>query len=406
MIASRICTHRHEISLVYFHIPATANVSIHMLCIFGSFFLCHNKLMRMLHGNTTQPDLSFAFANVDGVVGRDRSHAILDLDCDIIALTETHLTQEHQKILQHSFPGYQPFWGAPVSGKKGGVGFLVRTGSTWHAKLISISASSPCYKYFQEGRLVVLSLQIGNGSRQILIYNAYGYSGARWNHGLKSQTHAIVESALQDSISRGLPALFGGDLNLQLDESSVLQRMTQFDWFHLPSLCNSATTSTCFKGKGSAIDHIFCNSLAFHAFTSFSIGSCISDHASLQCTFSLQVISQTVHRNRTMTSLPPKFQFPIPLSSPVLQLGKNFSAFLQKGDIASAYKLWCNYAEAHLKTLWTHVDENAKFTEGRGSVRVDAHAMWPVSHFDSAATLHARRLWKLICRMDEITKRP
>ena len=52
------------------------------------------------------------------------------------------------------------------------------------------------------------------------------------------------------------------------------------------------------------------------------------------------------------------------------------------------------------------MDENAKFTEGRGSVRVDAHAMWPVSHFDSAATLHARRLWKLICRMDEITKRP
>ena len=218
-------------------------------------------------------------------------------------------------------------------------------------------SKSPCYKYFQEGRLVVLSLQIGDGSRQILIYNAYGYSGARWNHGLKSQTHALIESALQDSISPGLPALFGGDLNLQLDESSVLQRMTQFDWFHLPSLCNSATTSTCFKGKGSAIDHIFCNSLAFNAFTSFSIGSCISDHASLQCTFSLQVISQTVHRNRTMTFLTTKFQFPTPLSSPVLQLGKNFSAFLQKGDIASAYKLWCNYAEAHLNTLWTHVDE-------------------------------------------------
>ena len=46
------------------------------------------------------------------------------------------------------------------------------------------------------------------------------------------------------------------------------------------------------------------------------------------------------------------------------------------------------------------------FTSGRGSVRVDSQTLWPKSTLDSASTLQSRRIWKLMCRMKEVQKKP
>ena len=102
----------------------------------------------------------------------------------------------------------------------------------------------------------------------------------------------------------------------------------------------------------------------------------------------------------------PGFEFPLPLESPVCQLAPTFEVLLRKGEVTEAYKMWCRYAESRLSVLWTQIDSDMHFTKGRGSVRVDSHALWPTAHRDSAATLYAKRLWKLISQMDEVEKRP
>ena len=87
-------------------------------------------------------------------------------------------------------------------------------------------------------------------------------------------------------------------------------------------------------------------------------------------------------------------------------MDERFQRSLQRGDVTDCYKIWCQYAEMHLKHLWQQMDVSEHFTSGRGVVRVDSHALWPSSKRDSAASLIARRLWKLICRMKEMQKKP
>ena len=118
------------------------------------------------------------------------------------------------------------------------------------------------------------------GQSSILVYNAYGYSGARWNAALKKLTHNLIEAALTDGASRGLPAIFGGDLNLQIEAPMVLQRMSQHDWCHIPRICGMPDEPTCFKVPGSAIDHVFFNAWDLSAFQYFNFGNQISDHLS------------------------------------------------------------------------------------------------------------------------------
>ena len=345
-------------------------IACRVIRVFGAFFLHINKLMRIWNGNTTTSTLGISFVNADGVMGRHRPHELEQLASDIVAISETHLDAQQQKLLKHLFPGFDGCWGASVTGKKGAIGFLVKSGSCWHAKLLEFSSTSPCAIFFRDGRLAVLSLHPGNGNRQFLIYNAYGYSGARWNAALKKYTHNLIEAALTDAASRGLPAIFGGDWNLQMEESMVLQRMSQHDWYHIPSICGMSDEPTCYKGPGSAIDHVFFNALAMSAFQYFSFGYQVSDHRSLTCTIGLGVISQTALRNRSLQTLPAGFIFPDVLSQPVCDLDPRFQRSLQKGDVADCYKIWCQYAEKHLKHLWQRIDASAHFTPGRGAVRL------------------------------------
>ena len=125
----------------------------------------------------------------------------------------------------------------------------------------------------------------------------------------------------------------------------------------------------------------------------------------MTCTIGLGVISQTVLRNRSLQTLPAGFIFPDVLSQSVCELDPRFQDSLKKGDVADCYKLWCQYAEKHLKRLWQQTDASAPVTSGRGAVRFDSHAFWPTSKRDSAASFLVRRIWKLICRMKEVQKK-
>ena len=176
---------------------------------------------------------SIAFVNPDGISGKTRKPAIGALNCDIIALSETHLSKELMKSAEGGFPGYNPFWGIPVKGKNGGVGFLVKTNAFWHVAPISWPADSPCHSFVQAGRLHALSIFTGLGHSQFNIYVVYGISGARWNTELKDNTHKLIEAVCADIASKGLPAVMGGDFNLEIADSPLLERLPQIGFTNL-----------------------------------------------------------------------------------------------------------------------------------------------------------------------------
>ena len=360
--------------------------------------------MRSTHGNTSR-QLRFTFLNPDGVSGRTCAAALTSLSSDIVCLSETHLTSELQTLAQKSFTGYQAYWGAPAHGK-GGVGVLVKKGSVWHARPLSWNSSSACFQHYEVGRLHGITLHVGNGKQQILCYVMYGQSGARWNGTMRAQTHQMIEHVLADATGRGLPCILGGDINLQVSDSHVLQRMQQMGWRSLASAFGKDQQPTSLKGSGSVIDHVYANNFAFSFCKSFDIGDRqgLADHAPLHADFLLGPVAQIL-RNRDYGKLP---EFPkefIP-NRPVVAMDPRFGTAIHEQHVGLALRLWNNYAEQHLKDLVSQFDNSISFKQGRGVVRLDSTHQLPHIRGDRVAPLLIRRLWKNVCRMSEVVSRP
>ena len=115
------CRHKQPRLLCFKHM-SLAPVCRPGQSFFGAFLCGHNRLMHTLNGNTGGCT-RFAFLNSDGIMGKDRASSIGEIDADVIALSETHLSDNLMKLAHGRFPGYSSFWGSPVKGKSGGVGF-------------------------------------------------------------------------------------------------------------------------------------------------------------------------------------------------------------------------------------------------------------------------------------------
>ena len=369
-------------------------------CMMGAFSLDVNIYMRMVNGNTRL--LRLCYLNPDGVMGKTRGPAISALPADVIAISETHLTADLLKLVDGSFPRFRSLWG-PAS--QAGVGFLVRDAAVWAVRPIQWPANSPCHRHFTAGRLHGISLYLGNGKKQLLCYVIYGYSGARWSSHLKKRTHNIMEAVLSDAASRGLPAIFGGDLNLGVSDSDLLQRLPQLGWSRLADAVGLGQAPTCFKGGGSVIDHIYCNQLAMASFISFYHGdrTHFADHNPLFGHFNVGVASQVVYRNRSYGAHPVDGAY-VPLSGRVVSIHHMFDLCLQRGDVDSALRYWNQYAEKHFASIVAVVNDNGSFQRGRGTVRVDPQPLWPPSRCGDVASLAICRLWKQCCRMVQLQK--
>ena len=300
------------------------------------------------------------YLNCDDISGKSRRSAIGALDCDVFALTETHLSTNSMTIARGWFPDYEAYWGAPVDGKKGGVGFLVKAKTAWHVSPIKWPENSSCAAHYRAGRLHGVRLFLGSGSAQILITALYGISGSRWASDLKAKTHKLIEDVCADISAKGLPVLFGGDLNLQVNESPLLERLPQLGFTNLGVVTNNADKHTCFHGKqGSTIDHAFANSLMMATFSDFRVGS-VADHAHLFCEFHDTCHQQMVLRDRHYGETPigvlSKFvpAFDISLSS-------RFFTCLGDSDLDSAFRLWSQFAQKHLQSIWMAIDSQAQF---------------------------------------------
>ena len=379
----------------------------------GAFAASVNVYMRITNGNTvarksSKKLLQLGFINSDGVIDKTRYPAFQALQCDILAICETHLTAELQHAVRHSFSGYDAFWGAPATGKAG-VGFLVKHGAVWHAESMTWNSSSTCFPFYQKGRLHGLTIWVGDGRFRMNLYILYGHSGARWNDGLRQQTHSLIQSVLDDSAEKGLPALFGGDINLSICDSDLLQRLPQLEWTSLADMVQLTEAHTCFKGKGSTIDFLFANTLALMAFQTFHIGDRqgLADHAPLLCQLDLGIVKQLVVRNRHYGTISADFDFTAlqALQHAVCTLDPYFYTAIDTQDVDTAFKYWNTFAEKHLQALWTQCS-STEFRQGRGSVRLTSSHVWPQVRRAGPASLQVRRLWKHNCKMVAIQKQP
>lgn len=172
------------------------SVVAHCVRFFGSYLSNRNQLMRILNGNH-KPFRKLL--NPDGVMGKNRATALGSLDCDIIALTETHLSNDSMKLARDRFTGYNSFWGAPVEGKNAGVRFLTRSKSFWHVIPVTWPNSSLCSRHFQSGRSRAVSVFLGKGSSQFLIYCVYGIAGSRHRQNTKKRLMSSCKMFVQIS---------------------------------------------------------------------------------------------------------------------------------------------------------------------------------------------------------------
>ena len=84
---------------VVFVLQFKASMSV---CSFSGFCFCFCNINRYMCA--TRQHSSVTYFNLDGVSGRTRSVGLTSLVFDVIALSETHLTQEMQSV-EHSFTG-------------------------------------------------------------------------------------------------------------------------------------------------------------------------------------------------------------------------------------------------------------------------------------------------------------
>ena len=258
------------------------------------------------------------------------------------------MTTDTMRVVGGSFPQFSCYWGAPATAKCG-VGFLVRKSSVWTASPLTWSINSPCHRHHQTGRLHAISLHIGNGHRELLLYVIYGISGSRWNAHLRRQTHGIIESALADAASRGLPAMIGGDFNLTEADSDLLQRLPLLGWTSLSAHVGMQDIPTCFKNGSSHLDFEYVNNLVLPLFDTYCHGSRagLADHVPLLFQTGWGISAQHVLRSRDYGDIPLDHGNVL-ISRRHAVLSSSFSVALQGGDVDYALRLWNVYAESFL----------------------------------------------------------
>ena len=249
-----------------------------------------------------------------------------------------------------SFPQFSCYWGAPATAKCG-VGFLIRKSSVWTASPLTWSINSPCHRHPQTGRL-----------------------------------HAF---------------------NLTEADSDLLQRLPLLGWTSLSAHVGMQDIPTCFKNDSNHIDFVYVNNLVLPLFDTYWHGSRagLADHVPLLFQTGWGISAQHVLRSRDYGDIPLDHGNVL-ISRRHAVLSSSFSVALQGGDVDYALRLWNVYAESFLHDIYFQLDSSSVLKRGRGSVRLDNYELWPQTRGGGIAPLYARQLWKHICCMVEIEKRP
>ena len=187
---------------------------------------------------------------------------------------------------------------------------LIRKSAAWASRLITWESSHPCHFAYIDNRLICVQVWAGKGDLPIFFYIAYAPSGARWDADKRAYAHRMLRVIEHDIAERGdIAAFLVGDLNLQVEESAVLQRWQQHGpFFDSASIANpsSAVASTCHQGKGSRVDFVFSSAAMYDASVTYQVHKlgCFPTHSLVELSFYLPEASRTRRTQRTACSLP------------------------------------------------------------------------------------------------------
>ena len=145
----------------------------------------------------------------------------------------------------------------------------------WAAQKLSWDSTHPCYRFYQEGRLVACQLWMGRGGVTTTVYSIYGKTGARWERPKKQYFHELLQAIERDRVERGPgPSILMGDFNLELSDSHCIRKYLSIQfWLDVRTRANSSIQArpTCHKGKGSQIDHIFVTQALYDQSSNFDV---------------------------------------------------------------------------------------------------------------------------------------
>lgn len=132
-----------------------------------------------------------------------------------------------------------------------------------------------------------------------MIYVLYGQAGARWEQAKKDELENMLADVSKDIQTRGsVPACIVGDLNVQVQESRLLQKLLDskilFDAQQLGTSTEQAKP-TSHKGSGSRIDFVLANHFAAGLLKSYNVGPGIlpQDHSEVRVKMDLSIGHQT-----------------------------------------------------------------------------------------------------------------
>ena len=182
----------------------------------------HWKRDQILRSGDVHPNpgpTSLALINVTAL--RAHHHEVLDLQEDIVALAETRLTQGAQNAMAFMArqKGWQPFWGAPLLSKTGGIwgaapgGAALLVREKWPAKQAQRDPGCTLSEeLWNSGRWLHVIVTPADGKRPLNVIVVYGILG---DHKLNGK---LWEAVLTQVAKLGnSPFLIATDANVQLD---------------------------------------------------------------------------------------------------------------------------------------------------------------------------------------------
>ena len=317
---------------------------------------------------------------------------VADFECDVIALQETRLTIDGQKIVNEELVkrGWTPVWGKPqpirkgtykslTDAKQGGVGILIRKGHD--------GGPSPRTDIGEElketGRWMSSVVKAHKSGTLLHVISLYGFPGATEGGEAAFQNEEFLRKVFDEASTLGdVPVLVCGDFNCTLESSTVLSEMTVSgkwcDAAQLYGMMNdSSIDATYFAfGGSSRIDMIFLNSAACRVFSECRVVPIpeegIKRHKPVEAKLGLNPRREFADIIPSIRALPKGVRCMDSGTSDELQKAvldqhlDDFNEAATRGDTEAMWDLWCRIAERFLVARAAYECEDERiFGDGR-----------------------------------------
>ena len=247
-----------------------------------------------------------------------------------------------------------------------------------------------------------------------MIYVLYGQAGARWEQAKKDELENMLADVSKDIQTRGsVPACIVGDLNVQVQESRLLQKLLDskilFDAQQLGTSTEQAKP-TSHKGSGSRIDFVLANHFAAGFLKSYNVvpGILPQDHSEVRVKMDLSIGHQTryvVHQPNNHHN--PQYDRPPPDYNPSPRTScPEVVSCLAQNKIDQAFRRWCDHAQKFLHKIPQTTGNGITYNAGthRGQVRFQKQCIFPKQKDAHTLNLKSRRIAAALGRIQELQR--